>query len=511
MAALEIAEEERSHTLFSVLPDHYNNEIIGLDTIIEKQLALLPEDPAIRAQMTLALFASLQTALTQLGLPIPLASIASFVSKGDPDPASVVKTFSLLSASALHASFFAKHQLRDIKAEAKPARKQFIEGNTFDLDHLEEFLASNQERIIPEEDFPLKPVDPLSLPGLYFGTKRRWNTPPAIRGVNVLFAEIFTRLMYNYAATPGSPIQAPPGATDPSGALFSVVFHGKVITRVDDLFEELEKEEGASLVGGMLKSCARFGVVLSYQDPEQPYSPFLDVPFTLFIGTGIISRTSGKQAYVPMVHAAVFLEFKSPRFNFDIEFYLGTGSAAQFRDGSKLLMPWAQPLATHVFPRNDLLKAVRACALHGSILGDLAIRDRLENSGYGASGVCTDSVAPIEQLILGKTTVYPLLAMIGCRTNMLSFYKQLAVFFKEQLAANSAFIRQSDIDLVLALPRATAALPSDVELSLLEYNNTLHRILDTLPWAPGQEPFKHAVRARYIIQKELASPWFFEE
>jgi len=321
----------------------------------------------------------------------------------------------------------------------------------------------------------------------------------------VLFAEIFSRLMYNYAAMPGSPIQAPPGAIDTDGSLFSVTYHGKVITRVDDLFEELEKEEGGMISGGMLKSCARFGVVLSYQDPTTADAPFLDVPFTLFIGTGITNRSSGKQAYVPMIHTAIFLEFKSPRCNFDIEFYLGTGSPAQFRDGSKLLLPWAKSLATHTFDRNDTLRAIRACALNGSVLGDLAIRDRLQNGGYGSSGVCADSVAPVEQLILGKTTVYPLLAMIGTKTSMLCNYKQLTSFFKEQLTAGSSMIRQSDLDLVFALPRAAAALPSDVDLSLPEYNDTLQRLLDALPWPAGREPFKHGIRARHIFQKELVA------
>lgn len=504
MAARETAGGAGA-TLFDVNAERFNNEIIGLSDIVKRSLAAAASQGVDSSEAVAQLLMKALGQVFQEALPVDLAMVASLLIKDKLTPKLVLKCFRMISPPSISASFLTKHHFRQ-QSDERPVKTVpwLIDGYSFDLDAWPAFRDAQGPAIEAKLQAAneRKPVSPELLPGLYYGTHRPWLVASDELVASALFSELFSRLMLNYSAFAGSTLQQRVNEAD---EIFTVHYRDQAVTRLDHLLQLLYDDAGATIEAGILKSCALFGFLMCYQDPTVPAAPFQDVPFTLFVQTGVVCRHTGKQAYVPMSHSAFFFSYKGPNFTFSTEFYLGSGGNARFRSGARQDLPWARPHLTSRFTREEALEAVRGASLIGNLMNALAVKCRLLNGGYGTNGVCADSVAPVEHLITGSVSVYPLLGLTSNRNQTIRLLQELMQAIRHILAEQPRhpFLRPIDLDAGSKLIQSILALPTDSSLGLQSYPSTLPRILQSLPWPEGSEPFLQIEKARNVIRAEI--------
>ena len=499
-------EPSHHHTLFDVFPERYGGQIIGLPDIVQGSIAAAAAQGIdTEAAVAHVLVGALQKAVGD-NLGAPLAMLIPMLTKGQPlTPAQVLQAFRLISPNSVISSFAAKHEYRDKKAPRPVKEQPWLVNSPFDIDSLDQVVESHREALqktlaIP----PLRPVHPELLPGLFLGSPRPWILPESEGMATLVLADVLSRLMFNYSAFPGSPLQQRSGEADD---LFEVLINGKTVTRLDDFLTELSARPGSSLRGGILKAPATFGTLFTFKHPAMgPDAPELDVPFTLFLNTDVACRESGKAAFVPMTHAGLFLKYSSPQFSFDCEYYLGSGGNAKFRSGNRRNASWYQPSVTANFVSLDELnRAVLASALYGNFLNSLAVQHRLLNGGYGANGICADSVAPIEKMITGTCTVYPILGFLSTKASLMHTLQKASASFSAILAESAAhpILRPVDAGILKQLLRAVVSLPLDGGVDLEDYIRVLTRMRNAIPWVQGTAPFRGADNAYNILTSEI--------
>ena len=494
----------QQHTLFDVFPERYDHSIIGLPDIIQGAMAAAAaQGKDVSAAISQVLIGALQQAVgSHMGIPLGL--LLPYLTNGQPlTPAQVLQTFRLISPHSIISGFMAKHEYREKSASCPVKEAPWLVSSPFDFEQLNAFIDANLEVLQkPLAIPPLAPVHPELLPGLFVGSPRPWALPEREALQSIVLSEILSRLMFNYSAFPDTPLRQRVNEAD---EVFQVLINGKTLTRLDDFLAELAARPGASLRGGILKAPATFGTLFTFQHPLHPDAPPLDVPFTLFINTDVVCRETGKGAFIPMTHAGLFLKYASADVSFDVEYYLGSGGNAKFRSGNRRTAKWYQPFVTCNFVSlAETQRAVLAAALYGNLLDHLAVEMRLVNGGYGANGICADSVAPIEKLITGVCTVYPILGFFSNKLILLKRLQQVTAAFEAALAqGDHPVLRQADVDSTVALLKVILTLPADGGINLPDYLPTLNRMKSAIPWTAGQAPFRGADNALSIIENEI--------
>ena len=302
-------------------------------------------------------------------------------------------------------------------------------------------------------------------PGLYQGDLPGPASDAQVKR-NRVVAEVFGRLSNNT------------GLAD--GDKFSVTHNGKAFTKLDDFVKAL-KADGYEVNVSFEQRVANFSNLKTVVPGSNP-PKYLDVPAPLMIKTGI-KDALGKEAIVPAVHSEMLVSIKGPKFNADIKYYQGTSGTGFFPRGIHGDPSWCGRSKQADLSGDDALKAISLAGAFTDIVNTTAKAKNLYADGYGVTGVCNDSVAVVQQAVTGRADAYPLL-------------------MKDSVLSDALNARLSDADKSVdatfrALRSAMRELPSDVRKN----ESQARRVLASLPWAAGREPFASSEDARRILSQ----------
>jgi hypothetical protein len=270
-------------------------------------------------------------------------------------------------------------------------------------------------------------------------------------------------------------------ATAATGNVFTVEHGGRTSTTLDDFLAALVAD-GYTVDAVVTHRIADFCALKT----KAPDGRILDVPAAALVKTGIKDK-DGNEAIVPGVHSEIVFRIRSSatttgaKIDADVKWYQGVSGTGFFPCDIMRKSPWTGMVES---ARLDQPQALRAAALAGvfaDVVVDASDRKRLANDGYGITGVCNDSVAVVEQAVLGRNTAYPLLMRD-----------------KELLPEIDRRLSNADADTTAklqALRAAIVAVPSDDRKNA----SAAQRALASIPWPAGQEPFASTQEARRIL------------
>lgn len=218
-----------------------------------------------------------------------------------------------------------------------------------------------------------------------------------------------------------------------------------------------------------------------------PRGESLDVPMPVFVDTGL-TAADGTHLSLPAPHAEWVFSVrptdrtKGTRVQADVTWFLGTGAAAAFwADDVWKLRPWQGHSVPLALQGDQAIEAAALAATLGDVLNTTARERRLFGGGYGILGVCQDSVALVEAVLTGDTNLFPLLMD----------HELVASALEQRSDAASPRERER----LEALRTALAALPVDNAVGA----TTAKRVLASIPFAEGAEPFEVHRRIRHAL------------
>ncbi len=273
-------------------------------------------------------------------------------------------------------------------------------------------------------------------------------------------------------------------ASLPQAERFEVKYDGKAYSELGDFLQAL-KANGHEVTVTFEQRIANFADLKTVVPGSNP-PKYLDVPAPLMLRTGI-KDAAGKEAVVPAAHSEMIISIASgpgtrgPKLDSQVRYFQGTDGTGFFPRGTSAEPKWLGRAVHGEVKGDDALKAISLAGALGDVIGKAAKDLNLYAEGYGVTGVCNDSVAVVQQALMGRADQYPLLM-------------RDEVLFGELQKRLSDSDRRDD-PLYQALSKAIAEVPSDAQS-----NATLReRALKSLPWEPGQEPFTSTVDARRIL------------
>lgn len=278
-------------------------------------------------------------------------------------------------------------------------------------------------------------------------------------------AEILTRLTLN--------------ASLPESERFVVEYRNKELTSVDDFVAAL-KASGHQVRSWVHQDVANF--VWPYWEEEPGVLREVFSPILLYTD---YQTDEGDPVVVPATHSALVFEIRGPDFNTTVEFFQGTRGTKFYPSGFLVDQSWSGGHTVETFGPAKSERALAASALWIDGVTSLAAERDLALGGYGATGVCNDAVAVIQQLVTGRTTAYPLI-----------MDKDLVVPFLEELARKRPVLATR----YRALAAAAKALPYD---GSIEPDPTQPaRILESIPFADDDPtPYAGVRDARRTLQR----------
>lgn len=325
------------------------------------------------------------------------------------------------------------------------------------------FDAAKLEKLdVKRPEYTLKEL----APGLYQGDVKS-DLPDDQARRNIVTAEIFDRLADN--------------AYDPPGKRFTIQYAGHGFTRLDNFLKALVAD-GHTIEARMEHRVANFANLKT----KAPDGTVLDVPAALMVRTGI-SGAAGEEALVPTVHSELVFSIrksastKGPGIDADVKWYQGISGTGFFPVDLAKTPAWCGKTVSDTFSGAEALEAAVLAGLLGDVINTSAAAQQLAVGGYGATGVCNDSVAIVQHALSGAATPYPLLMRDA----------MLATELQQRLADAD----QKDDPRYAKLAASIAAVPSDD----VPNPTARARALASLPWTEGQEPFESITRARQIL------------
>lgn len=349
----------------------------------------------------------------------------------------------------------------------------------FDLDELGSIPYENPFKLPAKPGPDGKPplpgeTDALKMlaPGLWRGSlPGKLSDAQAKR--NTVVAEVFDRLSSN--------------ANKADGDKFEVEFRGTTYSSVPDFMKGL-REAGYEVSATFRTRTADFGDLKAGEPGKvQP----LAAPMMLKTG---VKDAKGNEAIVPVPHSELVVNIKSPNGaepNLDskIRFFQGIDGIGFFPADIWHEGTWMGGVNRETVTGDQAQKAVEVAAGLTGLVEQAAINQKLYTEGYGLTGVCNDSIAIVQQAVLGKVNEWPLLM----KDDLL--LKELA--------------KQPPSEMRNILERAIRETPNDVKTNLLgtpgtatPNADTRRRILASIAYADGMAPWTRTEEARKILKGE---------
>jgi hypothetical protein len=288
---------------------------------------------------------------------------------------------------------------------------------------------------------------------------------------NTVVAEVLQRLAGN--------------ANAPEGERFEVTYGGQSYKELDGFVKGLLAD--GYQVGVSFNQRIANIAALKQRFPESDPEEFLDVPAPIMLKTGI-RDAHGNEAVVPAGHSEIVFAFRAtdatrgPKLSADTTFLQGMEGTGFFPANGYEVPAWLGLSTSAALTQGRAAEALTYAGAFTDVVQAASKQLGLYADGYGVTGVCNDSVAVIEQALLGKTSAYPLLMQ-----------DEMVLPQLEQRIRNS---EPEAAGRYRRLAQAIRELPSDA----VPNETSQQRALASIPWAPGKEPFASTVEARRILE-----------
>ncbi|MCU0664843.1 MAG: hypothetical protein MUC50_21280 [Myxococcota bacterium] len=326
-------------------------------------------------------------------------------------------------------------------------------------------FAADQYTVPPGELLPLG-FD------LYWGVLRDKNVPPQQLRENFVLAEVVERLGTNVRAQ--------------ENERFVVIYNGQRYARLADFLQALI-ENGHKINAKVRHYVAPFVPVYS-RDESGVNHP---VAATVFLRTGY-KDSNGTEGVLPLMHSEMVFSIrptaatKGKRINGTVQYYQGIPKTGFYGEGSMELPSWlGKKVSDSSFSTEEAALAMVYGGYVVDVIRAVAQERNAPFDGWGLSGVCNDSAAVLQQAVHGKVNSYPLFMNDELLNAEIS--KRLAA--SEDLSA-------LDLKAYEALMLSIAKTPDDITRN----RSTRRRLLTSLPWKPGTEPFYSTIDARRIVE-----------
>lgn len=263
---------------------------------------------------------------------------------------------------------------------------------------------------------------------------------------------------------------------EPSANRFRVTYKGSSFSTVDGFLAALERN-GNAITATVTQGVANF-IDLRIQHPS---GGTCEVKTPVMIKTGY-RAADGTEITVPAVHSGMNFSFSGPDLDgVEVSFYQGVGGTKFFAAGLGKDQSWSGGHEVERFTGADARKAASGAAFWRDVVEELSQKDGLIGGGYGQTGVCNDSVALLQLMLTGRTTIYPL-AMDHARVN---------AFLDEKIAAGGTLATK-----YARLKELVGTLPVDTQADPTQPG----RILDSIPFGAGPTGYPGADAARETLR-----------
>jgi hypothetical protein len=402
---------------------------------------------------------------TSTGLNPPDALVNAVVAKPSRFAELLVATPAQMSAGvdALNVAYAAK------KLPPLPPMPERL-PNRFDVAKLGDFAVERPKgELKPLLPPTTDPATGAAIPGLFQGDVVNADLDDASAKQRMLVAEIFDRLANN---------------ADKTGSeRFAVKYQGSSFTRLERFVDAL-RDNGHEVEVHFRHRVANFANLKTLGAD----GAVKDVPAALVVDTGV-KDAKGRPAMLPAVHSEMVVELRSteatkgPKLDATLKWYQGISGTGFFPEGLFTTPAWCGNRESASLSGDDAARAIHMAGLTSDVINASAAAQDLAVGGYGATGVCNDSVAVVQHVMTGQTSAYPLLMRDE------TLFKEL----KTRLDTGNHF----DVGDYAAIRDAIDALPSDVKPNP---SAKARARTGGLPWAPGAEPFQHVVDARAALE-----------
>ncbi|HVO32019.1 MAG TPA: hypothetical protein VMV18_14840 [bacterium] len=255
---------------------------------------------------------------------------------------------------------------------------------------------------------------------------------------------------------------------------FTVTYKGRDYSSVDGLLRALAAN-GNTVSSHITQRVANF-IDLSLDHGD---GTFCDVKAAVSIRTNQ-KDADGNDIVVPATHSGLFVDVKGPDMNATVAWFQGVDGTGFFPEGTSTRQAWVGGKDVEGYQGAQALKSVSAAAMWTSVVNDIVAEKKLPGFGYARTGICDDSVAMVQQLVTGRTTVYPL----SMDHDLVGEYLDRKIAEGGPLAHRYQTLRNT-----------MNALPSDVGTDPTQRE----RIIDSIPYGPGPTPFPSADHARAAL------------
>lgn len=139
------------------------------------------------------------------------------------------------------------------------------------------------------------------------------------------------------------------------------------------------------------------------------------------------------------------------------------------------MLPYCKPVSNGLpIEGTGAIRATMLAALYANVLNGLATDLNLPFGGYGATAVCNDSAAILQQTLTGTCTIFPLTSIGKYMLRTMRFAQNLRDDFVKTLMHEES----SEMgNLIIAMK----SLPNDVNPSPSNQQGAAKRLLHTLP------------------------------
>lgn len=264
-----------------------------------------------------------------------------------------------------------------------------------------------------------------------------------------------------------------------------------------ELFDRLQAR-GWNLRARWRSSIASFGFGASLHLPTRGWC---QVPLALPMRTGLLDA-HGQERLTLLPHCALELELSSGEDQLLVQWYQGTEGLCGWEPLNDRPRPWQNDRANGTVRYAPAARSAAELARLASLTEVVAlVHNRLASSlqlklgGYGALGLCIDSVALLQQSLTGTCDHYPLLLHGVWRQHLLAESEAIEPWLVTESAALQAANR--------SYQQALADLPIDLAHHGAERKDAWRRLRSTLPLV---SPFAVVQRIQADCQTDPAKP-----
>lgn len=281
----------------------------------------------------------------------------------------------------------------------------------------------------------------------------------------------------------------------------------------NDEFDSLEglvaalEARGHTVEISIESNVTSFGAGLCVREKSGDGVEWTQIPLAYPLATGLYAQDEGGkpvEVVTLMQHAALYLRVSGPLLTCQLEWCLNIKGVTGWTPLNGINRPWAcDPRAVVRHAENALStaagrhRALRLATAAATVVNFAAAEAGLMMGGYGALGVCIDSVAAIEAVLIdGGCTLYPLTLGGDAKMGLLMAYDVI-----EGLGAARDGGKWTYGAEATALRAAVAALPCDGLVEPTAAAATARRAMACLP---ERSIFAGAARCRAALEAAAA-------